>query len=486
MKKSVLILVISFMLCSFMGNAVVTAEEVVNNQPDWNFVDWSKLDVGIYWFDKDNQPYKSDNPKAPFDPKQPTVIFAHGFQEGSVKEMRRQSFYYKGHNTVKAWRADGWNVGVFYWNQLADEGEVKNAEAKIWTSNFKDQSFDLNLFGGRKDIGMRWKKTDGSFTTEGITAGKNVGDLFYEEYVEAMKDYQGSNIRIAGLSLGNQLAVRLTNLVDKNIEAGNIEYNLLPTRVALLDPFYSRYGKDYLNGQWVGEVVRKKVSKLIAEENVIFEFYKSSVVTGELLGDSNWELRDMTATVEMKPWFTDRILIGDEIVDMEAMWEKHEAPFYLYFLSYGNDIGYPAEIVDNKETGNRVLSAITNDLRTASMMGDAYKWVQEGDDGSYTIDTNDDLYERQKKSSYKAVEDLSLEGEIKLAVGKSTKIESDLKPQDATHKIIVWEVENPKIARVDGPGVIKGLESGTTKVHAMIQNLKTGEIIEDTAAVTIE
>ena len=33
------------------------------------------------------------------------------------------------------WKADGWNVAIFYWNQMADEDEVKDAEAKIWSTN---------------------------------------------------------------------------------------------------------------------------------------------------------------------------------------------------------------------------------------------------------------------------------------------------------------------------------------------------------------
>jgi hypothetical protein len=28
----------------------------------------------------------------------------------------------------------GYNVGIMYWNQFADEDEVKDAEAKIWTA----------------------------------------------------------------------------------------------------------------------------------------------------------------------------------------------------------------------------------------------------------------------------------------------------------------------------------------------------------------
>ncbi len=33
-----------------------------------------------------------------------------------------------------AWLDGGWNVGIFYWNQLADEEMPQDTESKIWTS----------------------------------------------------------------------------------------------------------------------------------------------------------------------------------------------------------------------------------------------------------------------------------------------------------------------------------------------------------------
>ena len=37
-------------------------------------------------------------------------------------------------NVANSWIEDGWNAGIFYWSQLADEDDVENAEVKIYTT----------------------------------------------------------------------------------------------------------------------------------------------------------------------------------------------------------------------------------------------------------------------------------------------------------------------------------------------------------------
>jgi hypothetical protein len=82
-----------------------------------------------------------------YDPSKPTVIYFHGWQPGSGGN--KEGFLWTNPQqssetiqTLTAWKAAGWNVGVFYWNQFADEGTVfdlvpvyvSEAEAKIWSS----------------------------------------------------------------------------------------------------------------------------------------------------------------------------------------------------------------------------------------------------------------------------------------------------------------------------------------------------------------
>jgi hypothetical protein len=139
-------------------------------------------DYGFYWFDANNQSTDAVNSSgvpntvstAFYDPAKPTVFYFHGWQKGtSVKSYSRETFLYADPttktnvNTVAKWKADGWNVAIFYWNQMADEDEVKDAEAKIWSTS------------GPK--GMRYRISTGAYGTA-FTPTKSVGALALAEY----------------------------------------------------------------------------------------------------------------------------------------------------------------------------------------------------------------------------------------------------------------------------------------------------------------
>ena len=47
-------------------------------------------------------------------------------------------------DALPLWAARGWNVGIFYWNQFADD-TLEEAERKIHSAN-------------RTPAGMRWQK----------------------------------------------------------------------------------------------------------------------------------------------------------------------------------------------------------------------------------------------------------------------------------------------------------------------------------------
>jgi len=103
------------------------------------------------------------------------VIFAHGWQPW-ISQSNPPDFVYDTNDgrtsgsddTATAWINDGWNIGIFYWNQFADEPtDVRYAEAKIWTAN------------GPKD--MRWRKGGwfpGSYE-EAPSCTPSAGELFY-------------------------------------------------------------------------------------------------------------------------------------------------------------------------------------------------------------------------------------------------------------------------------------------------------------------
>ena len=281
MRKLLLLLVLSFAPLS---------QAAVGVFPDSTF---QNLDHGLYWFGYGDSWQKAvpGQSNAYYVASKPTLIYIHGWQNGSTQKKNRETFNRKDAggpdlDLANAWLAAGYNVGVLYWNQFADEGEVKDAEAKIWTAS-----------GPRA---MRWRNSSGVYSN-GPT--QSASDLLFNSYKANLAGYSGSNIRIAGHSLGNQMAIVLTKKISDAVSAGTVNSKLLPKRVALLDPFYSNNAKSYLGNKWVGEVCRTYVSAL-KTKGVIFETYRTSGASSTgFIGDSNSGLMNMTAFSELKPWY---------------------------------------------------------------------------------------------------------------------------------------------------------------------------------------
>ena len=187
--------------------------------------------------------------------------------------------------------------------------------------------------------------------------------------------YQGSEIRIAGHSLGNQMAVRLTKLVSDGIAHGNVPANLLPTRVTLLDPYWSIGSKTYLNGKSTAGMVRQDVQDLLPH-GVLFEWYRSSPLTEEPYGDGNLAMRPMMLYARMHPGFA-----PDDP-------SKHLAAFGLYFWSYA----WPQQpdcSGDGCLADGPMLARVSNARLAALMRGD-YTWEQTS--GMSTATPSDDVY----------------------------------------------------------------------------------------------
>ncbi len=339
------------------------------------------LDYGIYWFGPGNVAQKAVpgayNPY--FDSSRPTVIYIHGWQNGSTQAGKRETFNYKQNdatygidvNAADAWINAGWNIGIFYWNQFADEGEVKDAEAKIWSASGPQ--------------GMRWRNASGAYSTAGAPS-TSMAEAFVNNYTAVMAGYSGNNVRLAGHSLGSQMVINSSMLISNRVDAGQLPANLLPKRVALLDPFWSKDGKSYLGGRWTGEVSRDYVTALKAK-GVLFEQYKTSGITDVGIGDSNGGMERLTAFSRPAPWY----------IPSWNLAAKHVAAYNEYFLSF--NAAPPIECTiswwNRNPTGNVAASASTADSRIAEMMRSDREWVQV--EGRNTQDPSDDWYERKSR-----------------------------------------------------------------------------------------
>ena len=275
-----------------------------------------QLDYGLYWAGEDNQYEKAGSESAAgsnfYDPTRPTLIYVHGWQNGSTEELSRELFLSTDSGRpdidfAQMWRNAGYNIGVLYWNQFADEGEVQDAEAKIWSVD-----------GPRA---MRWRDADGNYHQG---PSENVTEILLDSYLAAMANFSGSDLRIAGHSLGNQVALRLTDSLLALESSGEISPALLPQRVALLDAFYSRGRKDYLNRAWTGEVARDIASRLI-DAAISIESYRTSMVTSTIMvGDENRGLHNMVAFAEL----------GTGFFNQFQQTQKHVAAVWLYLWSF--------------------------------------------------------------------------------------------------------------------------------------------------------
>ncbi len=371
MRSSPRILLIAALVLAMVG---VFAQPAAVSAQTAHPYDCSQLDYGLYWYGKNsfNQKAVAGVANPYYSPTKPTVIYVHGWQQGSIAVGGRENFWWPAGNinTAHAWIDAGWNIGIFHWTQFADEpgGGVGNAipyyaEAKIWSGTYVDTAPDPDVA-----VNMRWRTCNGAFSTAGMP-NVSAAQLFYNAYTSALSGYSGPEIRLVGHSLGNQLVVRTARMVSDNIDAGRINSRLLPTRVALVDPYWSNGAKTYLGNRWVGELIREHVTHLRNNRNMAFEWSKTSNVL-DLGGDQNDALINLISRTEIVPTF---IANTDQA-------GRHNAAPKLYFQSFASPA--PAECWSNSPsgscsaTGRRAHSASTGLARTREIMNAGGKWYQ--------------------------------------------------------------------------------------------------------------
>lgn len=331
----------------------------------------ANLDFGIWWFNDQGeaQKYIPGVPNQFYDPAKPVVLYVHGWQKSSVTNnyWRENPYFWNDKytssmNTGSFWKQKGYNLGVFYWDQFADEDEVKDAEAKIWVGN-----------NGQKQ--MRYKLSNGTYVS--YSTAKSAGDLFYDAYVQAVGSNTSGYIRLVGHSLGNQMATYLTYKAATAAKSGSLASALVPKRVYLADPFWSKDGKTYLSGKWTGEMCRTYINYTISNFGTIVEQSKSTAAGGYLVGDENLDMRKMTVFFRIWPDF---IPITDAAI-------QHSYSVLWYMWSMGGTV----------QTQYGGLGAASADSTVKSMMNygksSYYYWYSEGN-GNNTNTPLDDSYIR--------------------------------------------------------------------------------------------
>lgn len=280
------------------------------------------LGCGLSWVDEEHRFYSSESELTDkvYNKRAPTIIYIHGWQYNGSLDKTQETLlgrywlkYSQEMDMIKIWREQGYNVAILSWYPFADEKEVKHAEAKIWCTE-----------GEKK---MRWRDSQKQYHDELGGSDFHIAQLLLEFYLQALSDYEGEEIRIAGHSLGSQLAVHMTYLLHQQLEDRPKNTHLqriLPKRIALLDPFFSRGKKDYLDEERISERVEKLVSTLINEHQVLFEMYRSSSkMLGLFICDQHEELLKKVAYVEWEPDFLPSRKLDD----------RHKICVWLYGIS---------------------------------------------------------------------------------------------------------------------------------------------------------
>jgi pimeloyl-ACP methyl ester carboxylesterase len=352
---------------------------------------WDELYTGITWlgYNSNFQKYIPGESNPHYNPNKPVIIYIHGWQDGSTQKNYlphiRLQYGNEDRWTQNYWLNRGWNVGVFHWTQLADEPSpnVSHAEAKIWNAN-------------NGMTGMRWRRSDGTYETNTVPA-ESVGQLLFYSYINALSNHNGSEIRLVGHSLGNQLVTRLTqNLL--NTYGSN--HRFIPKRVTLIDPAYTSADRTYLRPHNNGNSISTAAlcatyGQNIANANIPIEFYRSSGLMNIPGMSYNVPYQNLSAYIELKPWF----------IPSHDLAAKHSVPVGTYFWSI--EFQPPVECTRNYvwqdwwPTGNFGPSASAPNWRIRQMMGvQSNKWVQVngGDvDGRYTINPGDDWFSIESK-----------------------------------------------------------------------------------------
>lgn len=274
------------------------------------------LDFGIYFFaaDGSSQRMVPGKPIQNFDPKKPTVIYLHGWERDTTVRDFRESYLvedikgFKGQLTHTSWLSKGWNAAVFYWNQFADEPEVKHAEAKIWT-----------YLSPHK---LRYRVKSGAFVAS--EARFTIAELFtvYYEYLFSKRPEGAGEIRLVGHSLGHQLALKSAELIAQRSQLK------FPDRIALLDPFWSKGKKAYLDQQRpkINQATAAIAEDIVSKHDLALELYRSSFLGAWFfLGDPNIPLMTTAASLRWYPEFTSAF-------DFKT---QHVGVIPYYFTSYG-------------------------------------------------------------------------------------------------------------------------------------------------------
>lgn len=247
-------------------------------------LDLEDYSLKIEWFDKTGQ-------VAEFNKNKPTVVIFNGFSEYNRRETLTLSseVYNKTSGVISSsiadklnlnmpyyWNklVDGYNVGVFHYENFADEEELSSVNSKIYDSG-------LNTY----------KNKDGN-----VKSGKfNLTEAFYSIWKKSVVDKNMlsnatynhlQEVRFIGNSIGANLAISCADYLYAAYEQNLISATYVPNRVTLTSPWFSNTVDEETKVTF-----RKNIalgSALAYNENRIKELAQKGVVFELIENDSEY------------------------------------------------------------------------------------------------------------------------------------------------------------------------------------------------------
>lgn len=332
-----------------------------------------------------------------FDPSKPTVIYVHGYQPRTIIRKFRESLNWNDNddeygldmNAADHWLKAGWNVGVFYWASYADEDYVHDAEAKIWSH---DTSVGMRYrLLTQCGMGVKWRYVSSSVPC----VSEQLAAVLRRRFLPGTASYRlvghslGAQVVIHAATLLAQAKRKEEQQQQQDEEARrqkekdetakksedteNEDWNedtaavasrpttttssssstdtpasssssssppttfqasfMLPSRIALLDAFFTLEPKRYLGWRSLASVLREEITALARREDVVFEQYQTSLLSCA----ANLHLKPLTAFFDLDP----------KHIPWWKLRARHVCAPYLYFHSMASP-----------EVGRRVMKEV--------------------------------------------------------------------------------------------------------------------------------
>lgn len=181
----------------------------------------TELDYGLHWWDyvastdgnvkagaSSHTNMRLNVTENFYDPDRPTIIYFHGWQVDAIKGGRQEDFVYRNYslsnpdsetfNSLRGWKERGWNVGIYYWTNWADDSGSAKDSITGNGSSFTSDLFKIDVISAESKIwsssagtGMRFKYR-GPVTdkpkTYSISNGSTVNDKIEYGGVATLKN----------------------------------------------------------------------------------------------------------------------------------------------------------------------------------------------------------------------------------------------------------------------------------------------------------